>query len=286
MGINAAWQKTLKFEEFNFGKVNRAVSLQECASGKGINSARAVKCWNKNVKGDIFQFYGGDAGNKIIRYLDDYGIKHYGLKVKNPTRTCTTVLCSKTSKMTELIEPSGKISEEESNQLLKLCLEKMPEYDAVAICGTYPPGITDAFYASIAKCANENGIPVLLDACKNIDDTLKERIDYLKINVEEILALSGQKEIKSAIKYCFDNFNIANIAITNESQPAILASKDFIEYFDIPKLDEIINPLGCGDTVNAVFLAEIVNGKNISDAFKSGLNAGTANCLSNNPGEF
>ncbi len=285
MGINAAWQKTLKFENFNYGKVNRANSLEECASGKGINSARAVKCWN-NVRGDVFQFYGGDAGNKIISYLDNYGIKHYGIKVASSTRTCTTVLCSKTSQMTELIEPSGEISKEESNELLNLCLKKIPEYDGVAICGTYPPGITDEFYAEIAKCANRNNIPVLLDACQNIENTLKEKIDYLKINLEEILKLSGQIEIKSAIKYCFNNFNIANLAITNECKPAILATKDSLEYFDIPKLDKIINPLGCGDTVNGIFLAELINGKSKSDAFKTGLSAGSANCLSNNPGEF
>ena len=46
LGANPAFQKTLTFDGFRQGKVNRAKDVTFTASGKGINFCRAARCWN------------------------------------------------------------------------------------------------------------------------------------------------------------------------------------------------------------------------------------------------
>ena len=77
----------------------------------------------------------------------------------------------------------------------------------VALCGTVPPG-ADGLYAALATQLGEHeasgelaGAPplLLLDGHKNVDAVLRSgRVDVLKINVEEALALTGAPTAEDA----------------------------------------------------------------------------------------
>ena len=44
LGPNPAWQKTLFFDRFRYGAINRAREMQTFPAGKGINFCRAAAC--------------------------------------------------------------------------------------------------------------------------------------------------------------------------------------------------------------------------------------------------
>jgi 1-phosphofructokinase family hexose kinase len=285
VGLNPSWQKTLEFENLQFYEVNRARSVKLMASGKGINFARAAENWGKQ-KAAVFQFAGGDTGEKICRYLDAEPISHCSVKVKQATRVCTTCLCLKTEKMTELIEPSGEISSEKSEQLLSKIKANIPTSKGVAICGTYPSGITENFYLEIAQAAKEAAKPIIMDSWMNVEPTLQFGVDILKINLEEISALTGEAMHAGAIKKCLQKYPVKIAAVTAGPDNAYLATEDKLWIYSLPRLPKVINPIGAGDTVSSVFFSEYLNGTDPHEAFACGLAAASASCLTSASAKF
>ena len=51
-------------------------------------------------------------------------------------------------------------------------------------------------------------------------------------------------------------------------------------------VEQVVNPIGCGDTASAVMFSEIVAGTAPEEAFHLALAAASANCMSSLPGSF
>lgn len=285
IGLNPAWQKTLVFDKLNFYEVNRAKSVMLMASGKGINFVRAAGNWGR-AGSVVYQFEGGENGSKIVRYLDDEGLKHYSEKVVSETRVCTTCLCLESGKMTELIEPSGTISSSESSSLLNALKSALPGSAGLALCGTYPPGISEDFYKEAACAAAQLGLPVMMDAWMKVASVIGAgSVEVLKINTEELFALTGRNDVDSAFGECF-KMPLKVIAVTAGPGNAYLGTGGKIWEYSIPRLEKIVNPIGAGDTASAVFFSEYVSGTAVQDAFACGLAAASASCLTPRGGDF
>ncbi|KAI8927033.1 hypothetical protein BC831DRAFT_200513 [Entophlyctis helioformis] len=100
------------------------------------------------------KFVGGMTGRYIQAFLDEKKIEHVSITVPKATRTCTTVLDKRTGDMTELIEPAARIESREREELeltAKELLAHSPSMEAIALCGTLPPGITGSTYTLMAQ---------------------------------------------------------------------------------------------------------------------------------------
>lgn len=276
VGLNPSWQKTLRFKKFNYGEVNRAYSQESTASGKGINFAQAANIWGSNCT--IYQFLGGQNGIQIEKELKARTLQSENQFVEQNTRICTTCLCEHSGIMTEIIEPSNFIDKKSENLLLEKIKINMKDYDAVAINGTYPDGVSPEFYQEVAMCAKKLNKVLLVDSWKGIEATLKTgAISILKINKDELLNLTTAQVAKEAILELYNTFKIENIIISDQGNSAFLYNgNDFIEAKP-PKI-KMINPIGAGDTVSGVILSEYLNSKDIESAFRLGVQAGSLSC--------
>ncbi len=136
------------------------------------------------------------------------------------------------------------------------------------------------------KKTSESGIKVILDPGginKDTDYTelLKQDIFMIKPNEHEAKILTGVEvnDFETAKKSAqhFFNQGIKNILITHGKYGAYLITgkeETHILIPDIPKSDQV-DETGCGDQVTAVLCAEIALGKNILDASKTAILAGT-----------
>lgn len=277
-GLNPAWQKILTFERFRPGEVNRAATSSAMASGKGINFARAATTWGR-CETTLFQFAGGDTGKLLTDSLDMEKISHITAQTDSPTRVCTTLISKADSTTTELIEPSAEIPARTVSQLLDSALEKLPSCDALAICGTYPPGVKQDFYAALAAEAKRQKKFILLDSFMNVEQTLKAGVSLLKINLEELLKLTDRKNPSDALKLCIDKYGLEMIAVTNGSGKALCYDGRNAFMLTPPHIKQVVNPIGAGDTCSAVLLSELLCGTPLADAFQVGLAAASASCL-------
>ncbi len=94
-------------------------------------------------------------------------------------------------------------------------LAEMPHTDGLAVCGTFPPGVPDDFYARIIRQAIEARIPVLLDSFARIHETLQNPVDILKINRHELQEITGVVQIKKAMTLLFRQYPVRKLAITD-----------------------------------------------------------------------
>lgn len=284
-GLNPAWQKTLTFENLKFGTVNRASDLETIPSGKGINFARAVRTWGK-AEGTVYQFLAGDAGKKIRQGLWDENISHISNETAGETRTCVTLVPGNNGNVTELIEPAPFAGPMAAGQLFRQLCTGLEHADALAICGTCPPGINEYFYTKAVEKARSLGRFTLIDSCQYVKTLLEDGADLLKVNHEEICGLTGAARLDDALSEAFRIFRIKFLAVTDGPDCAWFSDGQQLLRLGIPPLEKIVSPIGCGDTCSGVMLSEILTGNDPVDAFRTGLAAASANCLTPMPAQF
>ncbi len=281
IGANPAWQKVLTFEHLRTGEVNRASDKVEFASGKGINFVRAVRNWTR-ADAVVVQFAGGVNGESLVQYLCGEGLPHLTVSVVAPTRCCTTCLCRASGSMTELIEPAAAPEAAAVAEALEIALREVALADALALCGTLPGTMDPGFYVSLAQAARKRGLPVLVDAWHRIETVLDTGAAILlKINAEELRALAGRETAAAGIAELYRRWpRLAGVGITDGPKLAYWGDPSGTIYgCAVPRLEEVVNPVGSGDTVSAVTMSEYLAGASGVQAFRAGLAAAQANCL-------
>ena len=282
-GANPAWQKTLYFETFRRGQVNRAEKLELYAGGKGVNFCRAAKCLG-TARTRLYQFSGGANGALHEAALEAEGIDCRAVRVARETRCCTTLLDRTGDAMTELIEPSHAPSDAEISEMLRVFDAALTEAAGAAVAGSLPDGTDKALYTEVAKLAAKHRKTLLVDAV--YAPMLDAAGDFiLKINMDELKKLTGEDEARLALRSGMERWPRGVLAITDGAGQAYLAAQGTMWRYTIPRI-EVVSALGAGDTCSAVSMSGIVNGKAAVEAFADGLAAASANCLSPRAGEF
>lgn len=286
LGANPAWQKVLHFPRFTPGNVNRADEKLEFASGKGINFARAAACHGK-AECMLVQFSGGANGARLDAALDAEPISHFSFDAGSETRCCTTCLDRASGRVTELIEPSGDAPLAAQQALLDCWREQLCNADLASICGTLPGQTSPQLYADAVRLAAEAEVPLLLDTFRDADRLLADGKEIiLKINAEELTELTGEAETPAGMRTLFRRFPIRLAAITAGGADALLSDGVSLYRFAQPKLERMVNTIGCGDTASAVFASELAIGNHAADAFRIALGAAMANTQNAFCGKF
>ncbi len=298
-GLNPAWQQTLVFESFNKNEVNRACQTSQFASGKGINALRSLRCCGGNAT--LLQFAGGATGKGITGFLNSINAEHITINSHQNTRICTTMIDQSDSSVTELIgavEPLAPsvVTAMESE------IEAMPQAEAILISGTCPAGVPESIYQTLLH-RHKNYAFTIVDAYKGIEPVLADgNVNMLKINRNELTALSGIDDIKAGVAKLFSKYDIEIVLITDGPKQTHLFTAKLHMIFTLPTLN-VINPIGAGDCTSGILLNKFAESRikitdyqgkllpHISTASliticKEALAAASASCLTLTPGEF
>ncbi|MCQ2351974.1 MAG: PfkB family carbohydrate kinase [Victivallaceae bacterium] len=284
-GANPAWQKTVYYEKFTPGEVNRAIKMDAFASGKGVNFCRALHCAQLG-EAHLFQFADGDNGKKHQNFLDREKIRHTSIATGFETRICSTCIDLATGSATELIEPSFPADETACAAMVSAWASALPDCQGCAITGSLPDKTNPALYGKIIREALMRRLPLLIDAVSGIGAALKTSDRFiLKINASELKKLMRQDETVSALRSAAAKWSNAVLAITDGSNNALLAADGKSYTYSLPEI-KVVNPIGSGDTASAVLLGNLLSGMDAPSAFARALAAASANCLDPTPGHF
>ena len=90
--LNPAIDVRYNVEKLDTGNINRTISIEKNAGGKGINVSRIIK----KLGGDVLAtgIVGGHTGKLFLSKLDKDGIKNNFIKTDFETRTCTAIMYS------------------------------------------------------------------------------------------------------------------------------------------------------------------------------------------------
>lgn len=285
MGANPAWQSTLFFAGLEKNRVNRASLRTNYPAGKGVNFCRAARCFGE-ADPLLLQFAGGSTGARLCAALDREGIRHETVETGAETRCCITCLDSADHTMTELIEPSSPVTPDEAAQFRTRLLAHIGEAALFAVTGSLPDGTDPALYRQAAEIALTSGVPMVIDAVNGIAPVLElpGRM-VLKVNREELLRLAGADTVENAVRNLQQRNRQLAVAVTAGADEALFFDGEEAYRYSIPDLP-VVNPLGAGDTAAAVLSSALAAGVEPPEAFRRALAAASANCLSEQAGQF
>lgn len=293
VGLSPAWQKTLVFQQFEVGAVNRAEQVYWTASGKVGNAAVAVRALEDGETSHrALMPIGGPAREAFDVDFETLGVQWRPVEVQCPTRVCTTIVDQATRSMTELVENAGPMSDEELDRFAAAYEEEAAQAEVVILTGSLPEGVSSDYYRQLLK---RSICPAVLDfrgqgLLDVLAADLKDTPMILKPNRQELAQTVGRTlgtegDLLAAMRELVDRGAEA-VVVTDGSGPVrCLWGTDAFCAFP-PEEVEVVSPLGCGDSLAAGLAWGIFNKWPPRQSVQLGVAAAVENLGTLLPGHF
>jgi len=267
------------------GEVNRARSSLAMPGGKAAHVAMAARALG--VEANWIGFLGGAIGEQVESELRKLAIEVSPIRTAAETRVNLEVI-ENSGRITEVLEPGGKISPREQTELLRLYSQSLSEKwkgALVAISGSLPPGLPAPFCGALVDIAKKAGSAVFLDTSGDALKTgLAVRPDFVKPNRKEVEVLLGRAlpDLQAVVAAAREIISrgAGSAAITLGAEGLVwLESKNGPAWFAQPPQLKAISTVGCGDATLAGFAYAALRGLKGEEALKFATACGAANCL-------
>ncbi len=190
--LNAAIDKSLSVPNFRIGRRHRTVEQRTMAGGKGVNIARALKTLGQPVIATGFA--GGATGTHIVEQLTDESILNDFVRIRDESRTNTSVLDPTTGEQTEINERGPSVSEREIELFRDKLLYLARGAAIVVFAGSLPPGVDPELYASLIHDLARMEVTTVVDTDgEPMRHAVRAEPDLVSPNVLEAEELIGHE---------------------------------------------------------------------------------------------
>src|SRR5438132_5531186 len=160
--LNAAIDKSLSVPSCQLGRRHRTVEQRTMAGGKGVNIARTLKTLGQPVIATGFA--GGTTGTHIVERLTEESILNDFVRIRDESRTNTSVLDPTTGEQTEINERGPEVSEHEVEQFRDKLRYLARGADIVVFAGSLPRGVEVDLYARLIRDLERHDVITVLDS--------------------------------------------------------------------------------------------------------------------------
>ncbi|MFD7715821.1 1-phosphofructokinase family hexose kinase [Streptomyces sp. NPDC059814] len=267
---------------------HRVTELSERPGGKGINVARVLTALGHDTV--VTGFAGGATGSVLRELLAALPPGRARLTdalvpVAGDTRRTLAVADRATGDTTQFNEPGPHITAAEWTAFLRSYEELLTGADAVALCGSLPPGIHVGAYAELIRPARSAGVPVLLDTSgEPLRRGIAARPDIVKPNADELAQLTGSREPLRATRDA--RRRGAHAVIASLGPDGMLAVTPDGSWQASPPAPVKGNPTGAGDSAVAGLLSGLVEDLSWPDRLQRAVALSTATVLAPTAGDF
>ncbi|MDD3252653.1 MAG: 1-phosphofructokinase [Lachnospiraceae bacterium] len=278
--FNPALDYVVKVDHFTLGAVNRTVQEHIFYGGKGINVSAVLA--NLGFTNTALGFVAGFTGEEIERGAKTLGFVSDFIHVKKGMSRINVKL--KAKEESEINGMGPEIEPEDVAELMKK-LESLQKDDLLVLSGSIPASIPDTIYEEIMRRLDGRGIPIVVDATK---DLLLNVLQYhpflIKPNNHELGEMFGT-ELKTEAEIIaharkLQERGARNVLISMAGDGAILVTEDGGLYSRKPPKGTVKNSVGAGDSMVAGFVAGYLRSGDYEEALKWGTAAGSASAFS------
>ncbi len=190
--LNAAIDKSLSVPNFRLGRRHRTVEQRTMAGGKGVNIARTLKVLGQPVIATGFA--GGATGTHIVEQLMDEAILNDFVRIREESRTNTSVLDPTSGEQTEINERGPSVSEREVELFADKLLYLARGAAIVVFAGSLPRGVTPEIYASLIHDLARMEVTTVIDTDgEPLHHAVRAEPDVVSPNVLEAEELVGHE---------------------------------------------------------------------------------------------
>ncbi|MEV6422267.1 1-phosphofructokinase family hexose kinase [Streptomyces sp. NPDC051662] len=260
--LNAALDITYHTPALVPHTTHRVSDVTERPGGKGLNVARVLSALGHETV--VTGFAGGRTGDVLRELLGNSGPGGSRgrpvdalVPISGATRRTLAVVDETSGDTTQLNEPGPTVSSAEWSDFLGAYERLLTGADAVALCGSLPPGIHVGAYAELIRRARAAGVPVLLDTSgEPLRRGVAARPDLVKPNADELARLTGSREPLRAARDA--RRRGAHAVIASLGPDGILAATPDGIWQATPPASVKGNPTGAGDSAVAGLLSGLV----------------------------
>ncbi|MGW2514467.1 1-phosphofructokinase family hexose kinase [Streptomyces scopuliridis] len=260
--LNAALDITYRTPALVPHTTHRVSDVVERPGGKGLNVARVLSALGHETV--VTGFAGGRTGDVLRELLGGSGPGGSRSRpvdalvpISGSTRRTLAVVDETSGDTTQLNEPGPTVSSAEWSAFLGAYERLLTGADAVALCGSLPPGIHVGAYAELIRRARAAGVPALLDTSgEPLRRGVAARPDLVKPNADELARLTGSREPLRAARDA--RRRGAHAVIASLGPDGILAATPDGVWQATPPAPVKGNPTGAGDSAVAGLLSGLV----------------------------
>jgi 1-phosphofructokinase/tagatose 6-phosphate kinase len=190
--LNAAIDKSLSVPNFRLGRRHRTVEQRTMAGGKGVNIARTLKTLGQPVIATGFA--GGITGTHIVEQLTEEAILNDFVRIREESRTNTSVLDPTTGEQTEINERGPSVSQHEVELFRDKLLYLARGAAIVVFAGSLPRGLEADIYAVLIRELQRTGVTTVIDTDGDpLRQAVRAEPDVVSPNVTEAEELVGHE---------------------------------------------------------------------------------------------
>jgi 1-phosphofructokinase/tagatose 6-phosphate kinase len=190
--LNAAIDKSLAVPNFRLGRRHRTVDQRTMAGGKGVNIARSLKALGQPVIATGFA--GGATGTHIVEQLTEESILNDFVRIREESRTNTSVLDPTSGQQTEINERGPSVSAHEVELFRDKLLYLARGAAIVVFAGSLPRGVEPDLYASMIRDLERVDVVTVVDTDgEPLRQAVRAEPDVVSPNVVEAEELVGHE---------------------------------------------------------------------------------------------
>lgn len=278
--FNPAVDLVIQVPNCQLGTLNRSMSEEYVAGGKGINISVVLK--RLGVDNIATGFLGGFTGKFIEEFLEKEGVITHFISVDGTTRINVKV---KGEVETEINAAGPNVRKEKFQELVNYLEDKVKEEDVVFLAGNAAPGLDETSYVEIAKLCRSRDVKLVLDTTKAL---LLACLPYqpfiIKPNQHELEELFGvnieTQEEMIAYAFKLQEKGARNVLVSCGGEGAFLVSETGEVLTSNTPKGKLINSVGAGDSMLAGFMAKYIETSDFKESLKQGAASGSATAFS------
>lgn len=278
--FNPSIDRTYTVSNINIGQVQRVVSVNSTAGGKGLNVTKVCKILGEDPL--AMGFIGGFNGEYIKNELEKLSIKSKFTSISQESRNCLNIIDGNLTS-TEFLEKGPTLEENDLMRFEKDLDDILNNTKILVASGSYCQNMPVDYYRLIGEKCKKHDIKFILDTS---GESLKVALDsnpyLIKPNIDEIkqllnVQIDSKDELIFAAKTLL-NMGAQNVCISLGKDGMIYLNKNELYEVKVPKI-EAISAVGSGDSTIAGFSVGILRGYNSIELLKLANACGISNAL-------
>jgi len=261
----------------------RCQTVRRDPGGGGVNVSRVLKRFGL----DAAAIYptGSSTGELLARGMLHENIKSIAIPIAGETREDFTVTETETGNQFRFVMPGPALSQNEWHACLDAIEHHAPKPQIIVASGSLPPGVPPDFYARAARTAKKLGAKLVLDTSdKALAEALKEGVWLIKPNLRELRELTGaelpdESSRIEAARILVRKAAAEIVALSLAEEGALLVTRDEAFRARAPAIKPV-STVGAGDSFLGGMVWRLALGRDLGDALRHGVAAGTAALLS------
>ncbi|MEK6571266.1 MAG: 1-phosphofructokinase family hexose kinase [Bacteroidota bacterium] len=277
--LNPMLDKTIYVDRLRHGEITRAAKREMVPGGKGINVARQLTRFS--VESVATGFMGGEIGEMVERFLDEEGVRHDFVHIKDCTREGITIFETTTGISTGIFEPGHQVSHLESELLKEKCERLLEKSEWLVLSGSTPYGELDFFYKELIEKANRTRCRVVLDSYGNAFKLgVGAKPFMVKPNLKEFeqtfgVRLNSESAILEQLEWL--ETSGVSLAILTETEKPFYVRYLGRRWRVTPPAIHMVNPVGSGDAFVAGTIFGILQQWDLERTIRFATAAGAVN---------